>query len=702
MKFLIECGDYSHEFNLPEGSTVIGSARGSRLLLEFPGVEPKHAQCYWDGSPRVVLKSLGAPLIVNGEQTDRTRLAAYDEIRIGEVKLTFLLSSAGPVSDTPDDEEGDTVPEPEESGESVEGGVSFEDAPDDSEVGKSLQKVSKEMIPAEEGRPTELIQRDGKWILRDLVTNREVEISPIEAQSHGAIVEDAPEEVVATPVKASPRSRLGRAKKSKLPLAIVPALLCLGVILFFSLRNKNGANDSQKTHQEFERQIRMGFAWLQKDRPAEAKDRFKSALNLIPESRLSRILLDLADIESSRGKGYENYRWAAAEQVYAELEKSPDASVDMREFARNRSKYVVTHRIHAGVIKEARQLFDQGDPIQAEEKIRKLPKDSLILRQYKEWVLKCRQEAFNALLASMTKSFEAQEWDAVVATGERAAEINPDSTRLSDMRKLAQKSKLAQTRLSTALELLDTGRRLKATPKDATSVLQQAALQLKTESGYVWEGTAYRKKGVEALQEIIQLIEQLSAEELVQSAIQLFATGEAQKALELLSGDKLSTTALGLKKRIAQSMQLEKKAKEYDTSKQYEAARDSWNDLLKLAGEGTASHLRAQSRLKWYEDNAGVIATEYWKFAMSVIEDHPQRSRALLGAALAWSASHKESKKALDGLNRKANLQYRLGYTKREQNAEEARKHFQSAAKFAEENSELAIKARRELRKLDD
>jgi hypothetical protein len=78
---------------------------------------------------------------------------------------------------------------------------SIEDAPDDSEVGKSLQKVSKEMIPAEEGRPTELIQHDGKWILRDLVTNREVEISPIEAQSHGAIVEDAPEEVVATPVK---------------------------------------------------------------------------------------------------------------------------------------------------------------------------------------------------------------------------------------------------------------------------------------------------------------------------------------------------------------------------------------------------------------------------------------------------------------------------------------------------------------------
>ena len=61
-------------------------------MLEFPGVEPKHAQCYWDGSPRVVLKSLGAPLIVNGEQTDRTLLAAYDEIRIGEVKLTFLIS----------------------------------------------------------------------------------------------------------------------------------------------------------------------------------------------------------------------------------------------------------------------------------------------------------------------------------------------------------------------------------------------------------------------------------------------------------------------------------------------------------------------------------------------------------------------------------------------------------------------------------
>lgn len=702
MKFLIECGDYSQEFSLPEGSTVIGSARGSRLLLEFPGVEPKHAQCYWDGSPRVVLKSLGPRLVVNGEQTDRTRLAAFDEIRIGEVKLTFMLSSAAAEEsgDAPEDEAETVVPGT--GSEGVEGGVSFDDAPDDSEIGKSLQKASKEQLPAEEGRPTELIQRDGKWILRDLVTDREVEISPIEAQSHGAMVEDAPEEVVATPVKPSPRSRARRAKKSKLPMVIVPLLLCLGVILFFSLKNKNGANDPQKTHQQFERQIRMGFAWLQKDKPAEAKARFRSGLLLIPESRLSRILLDIADIESTRGKSYENYRWAAAEQVYAELEKSTDATGDMREFARNRSKFVVTHRIHAGVIKEARELFDQGDPIQAEEKTRKLPEDSLILRQYKDWALKCRQEAFNAHLASMTSSFKAQEWDAVMTTGERAAELNPDSTRLADLRELAQKSKFAQTRLGTALELLDTGRRLKATPKDATSVLQQAALQLKTEDGYVWEGTSYRKKGVEALREIHQLIEELSAEELVQNAIQLFAVGEAEKALGLLSGDKLSPTAQGLKKRIAQSMQLVKKAKEYDASKQYEAARDSWNDLLKLAGTGTVSHRQAQSRLKWYEDNSGAIATEYWKFAMSVVEDHPNRSRALLRAALAWSGSHRESKKALDDLNRKADLEYRLGYTKREQNVEEAKKHFRTAAKFAEENSELAIKAMRELRKLED
>jgi hypothetical protein len=87
---------------------------------------------------------------------------------------------------------------------------------------------------------------------------------------------------------------------------------------------------------------------------------------------------------------------------------------------------------------------------------------------------------------------------------------------------------------------------------------------------------------------------------------------------------------------------------------------------------------------------------------MSVIEDHPHRSRSLLGAALTWSENHAESKKALDELNRKAQLEYRLGYTKREQNVEEAKKHFQSAAKFAEENSELAIKAMRELRKLEE
>ncbi|MDA0841212.1 MAG: FHA domain-containing protein [Planctomycetota bacterium] len=640
MKFLIECEDYSQEFKLPEGSTVIGTGAGSRLLLEFPGVEPRHAQFYWDGSRQVILKSLGAPLFVNGKQTARAPLVAFDEIQIGEVKLTFLRSSAGDERQE-EEEEKRTSQGLEASGERIEADVSLNNAPDDSEVG-------------------------------------------------------------GTPVEALPGPGVHRPKKSKLPQVFGLGVLCLAGVLLFSLTNKNDTENQQKIHQDYERHVRMGFAWLQEDKPAEAKARFRTGLQLMPESRLSRILLGIADIESTRGNCYENYRWTEAEQYFSELQKSTEAPSDMLEFARNRLMFVMTHRIHAEIIAEARQLFDRGDSIQAEEKIRKLPEDSLLLCQYKDWVLECRQDAFNVLLASMTKSSDAQEWDDVLAAGKQAAEINPDSTRLSVMTELAQKSKVARARLSTALELLDTGRRLKATPNDATSVLQQAALQLKNEAGYVSEGTAYQTRSVEVLEEIHQLLELCSAEELVQSAFKLFASGEAQKALDWLNGEKLSPTALGLKNRIAQSLQLEKKAKEYDTSKQYEAARDSWRDLLKLAGEGTAYRLQAQSRLKWYEDNAEAIAGEYWKFAISVVEEHPNRSRALLQAALSWSEDHKESKKALDDLNRKAELQYRLGYTKRGQNVEEARKHFQTAAKFAEENSELAIKAMRELRKLED
>ena len=70
----------------------IGRAAGADLLLEEPGVWPRHLQISRQGRDLVCQAEADALLSINGVQVDHAVLRSGDVISIGALKIQFALS----------------------------------------------------------------------------------------------------------------------------------------------------------------------------------------------------------------------------------------------------------------------------------------------------------------------------------------------------------------------------------------------------------------------------------------------------------------------------------------------------------------------------------------------------------------------------------------------------------------------------------
>ena len=710
MKFLIRCGDYRDEYRLQEGSTIVGSSRNCRLVLDFPGVEPRHAQCYHDGKHQVVLKALAsqAPVLVNGQPVDRAELRPYDEIRVGEVSVTFLPEES--VEAVPPAEDGLEAGSPA-------GGISFDEAPDDTTHGPDHEPLSFPPAPraadpsgiSTEGRPTELIQREGRWILRDLVTGREIEISPVEAAARGAEVDGnqqpSPTEVEATPMR--PEGSLAPQGRRRMPmlaaLVCVALAVCAIAAIYVSLKDR--PRDPASLHAEHDRELRTGFAFLMQDKFDRARGHFKKAASLLPESKLPDILFDVAELEAGKGKGYESFRWNAAGALYEELERHPDASAEMREHARRRAAFVTTYKVHRNVVQQARDLAELGKFVEAYDKTKSIPAESPVGRQNASWIETTKTEAFKALLDGARVAHEERKWTLAVNLANRAGEIVPRSAAVDMSLTASRRARLAETRVAEARKLYQATDKLAEKPDEACTALKEALTRLRgNDGGNVFARTPLEAEGEGLAREIRYRLNTFAGTKAKAEILMMFRRGEGPAALEALSkqADTLPPDALAAKPGIQRVVQLFERARQFDEDKQYEAARELWKSLLaEVPDKQNAYHQQALARSGWYQENAGEIAGEYWKWAMNMIDDNPSKARQFLNAALNWDPKSEKVTKAVSDLDKKAELHFRLGYTLSKEDKEKARLNYEKALKYAAPDSELGIKSARELRKLD-
>jgi len=708
MKLLIKCGDHTDEFVIPEGSTVIGSRQDCRLTLAFPGVGPRHAQCYFGGTQHVTIKPLssGYPVTVNGQEIEHADLHPYDEICLGEVTLTFTMESPRPEAATPD------VAPPAEG---ASRGISFDEAPDDSAFearpeGMDLVTVGKpgQSLPeTTEGRPTELIHRDGRWILRDLVTGRETEITPGEARELEAQRAEAGfDNVEARPLpveEATPNPL----RRLLIPLVSVVGLAVLAVATMVILTRKD-QEPAGRDLVEYQRSLRIGFAFLAQDDLEQATAHLKKGTAVLPESRLIQILLDIAELEAARGEDHRDYRWRSAENLYRELERDLDATAEMRSFAHDRLVFVRSFRLHEITFKQAEELVALGQFVKAYEKARQIPEDSVMLKQRGLRLNEVRQGAVAELLRRARSAMHGGKWDLAVKRAREAVDIDPNSTEAKRVLLQSQRAHLADARLAVAQGLLDAAEEMASHPAKELELLRKALAELEEESQRpVFERTPFESRGQNLLESIQSRIASFKDAKAASKVRQLFDQGQGEAALEILlkEKDSLPDSALGLQSTIGAVLRLASAATELDGANQYEPAREKWQRVVeKIPNEQNAYRRQAQERLTWYQENSGSISEECRKWALELTDDNPSKARELLKGALRWDPKNEEALAMVNALDGKALMHYRTGFAMRtrkdQQELAEARKHFELAIKYAEENSDTAIKARQELRKL--
>jgi len=704
MKFLIECGDHADEFVIPEGSTVIGAARGCRMMVDLPGVAPRHAQCYFDGNQHVTIKPLSSdhPVIVNGQEVERADLHSYDEIRLGEAKLTFIMETAK------EPEPGEDLP----AGAGATSGVTFEEAPDDSTFEErpesmslaTVEKPGQSLPETTEGRPTELIHRDGRWILRDLLTGREVEVTPHEAEEIEARkAAAASDEVEARPLPSE--KSVARTAKSRRVLLAIGAIVVVGLAVWLLVRPE--ARPPERKLEDYERSLRMGFASLAQDDLERATAHLEKSTKLVPESKLARILLDLAQLESERGESYRSYRWGAAESLYQELKRHPDASGEMQQLAHARIVLVTSFRVHESMLKEAEELAALGRPAEAYAKALRIPGDSVLREQSGSRLKKIRVAAVSDLLNKARVARQEGRWDRAVRYASDAVKVDPDSAPAEKELSLCRKVRSAEMALATAQGLLEASRELEGSPIEAVQLLRKALAEIRHEGQRpLYEGTPLESKGQSLLKNIEETIASLEDAKVTSAVAELFTQGNGKAALEMIerNQDALPAGALAMRPTIEAAIRLLSAATQLDEKRQYVEARESWRRLAeKVTDPENEYHRQAKVRLQWYQENTGAIAEEYRKWALSLLGDNPLKAREFLNGALQWDPQNEEASKALKELDKQAELHFRLGFAIRNREGEKAkaRQHFLNVLDYAEENSDLAIKARQELKKLE-
>ncbi|MBI2195292.1 MAG: hypothetical protein HYU36_25205 [Planctomycetes bacterium] len=704
-KLQIQCGSHRDEFVLPEGSTIIGGAASCRLRIPSPGLQPLHVKCYHDGRGKVILTRLSERGLVeiNGRSVPPEQpqmVLPGDRISLGEVVLVLVGDALEPAAPPVP-----VSPAPE-SGETGARGISFDEAPDyapgNASAVQQLSERSSTRSLSQGGRPVDLLQHDGRWFLRDRETHREVEITPVEAEARRAGVyrgeAGGVTDVEAAPIAAAPGASPGQVRRRV--LAAVALAAFAGVLVLWRPWGQPAVTP-QAVLSDFEGHIRLGFSLLLAEDFSGARYQFETARRVLPDDRLSSIALDAVHLEANRGEQFERYRWDVAEHLYRELERNPRAAPEVREFARKRTGFVTTHRVQEATWRSARQLLEQGLVREACAKARSIPADSIVHRQQKAWFEALPRAAARVLAQEAEEARRAQQWTRAIEVAREALQLDEACAEARQTEAESAAAQNAQQCLAEARALLTPAGPEKA---DQTARRLEKALSVSQGSGVrpLFAGTPFESEGLDLVKEIHQRLNSLQAEQRAQVIERLFHEGNGRDALKMLAeaAGSLPASTVGLEAQIERAVKLHEEAAGCEQVKDYGGAKRAWAGLKDAVPDAdNAYHRLAQRSLERYERDAGTISDEFRRWATQILETSPAKARDMLRQSLQWDPGNRESARTLLEMDKQANQHFQLGYTNRTRDRAKAREHFERAVQFAEEGSEVSLKAAEELKK---
>ncbi|MBI2191798.1 MAG: FHA domain-containing protein [Planctomycetes bacterium] len=701
-------------FPLREGSAILGRSKNCRVCIPAKGISRQHAQCYVTGN-EVIIRDLESSngLFVNNQRVKEARLQDGDVIGLGQFQMIFEAGGdmdATLVEATPIGEEKESHPEDFPEVESVEtdseeradtavtpeAGV---EAPGPPEGKLELAKEQETDKESQENTPVDsmfapqkyepkglavgpqLIQRDGKWFLRDPATQREIEIVPKGGAGQESPAEAAAPDVV-KPVTAPPR------KGFRLALAAAAALVLALVILAASgvLNPPPPPPQPGFTRSDYHKALDEGVRGLDEGRIDDALKVFQSSDQKLPDLRVARILADISAMLNNPDQCPPESEIERFGDLLGELKRSVDSTANVESFADRWQGWVDKQVSYRATIDRAVGRLKKGDPDSSLLDLQQVPEDMLIRMKALSYLEEAR-ELFVKKYTNLAKEAElARSWDAAIKHYQKAATVGIGVPVITKSIDLCQQYKQDSSRIVQAKEALD------------KNDLESVASYLKNISA----ASPYRTEANSLLSEARQRQDQQDVANLITRVRELYKAGRGQEALKLVNSkpgtvDESEVEAI---RRVSEAMD---KAENDFRKKDYKTAKEGWLLVLQLEpDDANGYHRLANQRVQEFEQRRVEFAQEYARQGEAAMgKNQFQEAREAFRYAQILDTEGKLGKGGLDHLDKLAREQYQSGLVAEQQGKkEEARAAYLRVKDMAERGSYHYDDAMRRLQRL--
>jgi len=545
VRFIVKTRGDEREFPLSPGLYIVGREGTCDLSLESSRVSRRHMSCTVK-EDAVEVRDLGSRngVYVGGVRVESATLQHGDKVTLGDVSLVFDGQQAavqGAAAGTVETASARAAPRrtPQEQEQQEEEETPFEAA----------------LVPAIAGEgEAELIEREGKWYVREASTGREVEIVP----------------AVRKPVEkkrifASPAGRF------ILPGAAVVVLALLAVALQRTLRP---APPPSASSSELSQLLDATLKALDGGQIGKARQLAGAAKAAVPERPAAAIAEELVGLWEPWQEDFFAH-WRNVEARLKELYQHHH-TIQAQLFVRKYRQFIQEQLVFAERINEARGLYAQGRFSEAWAMIGDLPADSVALQQAQDFQRDVRARYLEYLEERLAAARRGQDWNSAVALAKQMARDFPEH------RESAEES------MRQFQGYLNHVRSLQQARQQAKKGDYVAAL---TALDSIPEASPYH-------QEALALRNKVQASETVEKARRLYDNGKGEEALKLLEGAE-DSAAESLAGRIKEVMRLEKAIQEAIKENQLLKVESLWERLIATeANAQNAFHKKAQGELK--------------------------------------------------------------------------------------------------------
>ncbi|MDP6117288.1 MAG: FHA domain-containing protein [Planctomycetota bacterium] len=685
-------------YPLKEGTVSIGRSRDCGLVIPTKGVSREHAEITVSGG-EITIRDLGSSngIYVNEQKVREISLADGDLVGLGKFKLTFegggaesdaTMVDATPVDDAPVDDGSpvrfdDVSTEETDQNDAQEEMGFVEDRPPTQED----TPVDDRFVPVKYEEPEQagalavgpqLVQKDGKWYLKDPITDREVEIVP--KHQEGADGEEGePEEVEDAPPQRSPL------KLVIVGMGALVVLLVCASILLKPPPPKPGPGGPGK--REFVEAVDEGVSLLESRDYEAAKKIFLRAHGWKPDYSVGKVLADVTEKLEAGDADPLSYDWDTLFTHFNTLKNSVYSTSKVEAFAQIKQEWVLDEKKYEAVVSRGLDYLKKNDPEAALTIFQKVPQSSPSFLRAKDPIVKAKASCAAKYEALAKNKISTRDWNSAIPHYEKADQFTdePDtfSRQIEDIRKWQThstfldeaKEKQENDELEAVLTLL--------AKVDATS--------------------PYRPQSDALKQTVEEELGRRSKDKQLNKVLDLYAAGNGEGALKLIAEENVGLDE-PTKAKIRRVVKAMETAESLFKAKEYEKARAKWEEITTIE-EDTENgyHRQAVQKLDDFEAQRRRFAVEYERMAEQAMKekDYP-KARRLFGEAQLNDPEGKLGVRGLEALKREAQKAYQAGLTfdgKKE--FKQAIAAFKRAMLFAEPGTRHYDDSRRRLGSLE-